>query len=36
MEFIARRQPDGLVIFEAVPLTLLERLRRAARRILRG
>ena len=36
IEFIARRQPNGLVLFEAVPVTLLVRLRRAARRLLRG
>lgn len=36
IEFIARRQPNGLVVFEAVPVTLLERLRRAVRRLLRG
>lgn len=36
IEFIARRQPNGLVIFEAVPVTPLERLRRLVRRFLRG
>jgi hypothetical protein len=32
IEFVPRRRPDGTVLFEAVPVTLLQRLRRAARR----
>jgi hypothetical protein len=33
IEFVERRWPDGTVTFTAVPVTLMQRLTRAVRRI---
>jgi hypothetical protein len=36
IELVRRRLPDGTVVLEAVPVSALQKLRRALRRLLRG